>query len=144
MILKSNLIVNDKKLRVNDHSFVIGVDGGGTKTLAALADVKWQKSSKLPRPGVPTRAMSVSGLRAANIAGAIFKIIKGKKKLKNNFHDGWFAGNGRGVQGPRARDYPRVKKTQRNCRDIQRPSHDRFRPAGGFQVGQAAARTGFR
>ena len=79
MILKSNLIVNDKKLRVNDHSFVIGVDGGGTKTLAALADVNG-KIIKTAKAGCSNPRNVGIRIAAANIAGAIFKIIKGALK----------------------------------------------------------------
>ena len=66
--------------KTNQIQFVIGVDGGGTKSLAALADTSGQ-IVKTARAGCSKPRNVGIQVAADNIAESIYKIIKGKKNI---------------------------------------------------------------
>ncbi len=74
-------MVKSKKLKVNSREFVIGVDGGGTKTAAALADANGKILSRAVSGGSSVRNFGIK-LAAENVAKAIYDLIKRKKNIK--------------------------------------------------------------
>jgi len=72
--------VQSSKLNVN--SFVIGVDGGGTKTAAALADMD---GKTIARAAAGRSNMRHTGIKLAaeNVAKAIYDLIKRRKTSKS-------------------------------------------------------------
>jgi len=72
-------MVKDKKLKIND--FVIGVDGGGTKTAAALADMNGKIIARAVSGGSSVRNFGIK-LAAENVAKAIYDLIKRRKNIK--------------------------------------------------------------
>ena len=72
-------MVKDKKLKIND--FVIGVDGGGTKTAAALADMDGKIIARAVSGGSSVRNFGIK-LAAENVAKAIYYLIKRRKNIK--------------------------------------------------------------
>jgi len=72
-------MVKDKKLKIND--FVIGVDGGGTKTAAALADLDGKIIARAVSGGSSVRNFGIK-LAAENVAKAIYDLIKRRKNIK--------------------------------------------------------------
>ena len=72
-------MVKDKKLKIND--FVIGVDGGGTKTAAALADMDGKIIARAVSGGSSVRNFGIE-LAAENVAKAIYDLIKRRKNIK--------------------------------------------------------------
>jgi len=71
--------VQSSKLNVN--SFVIGVDGGGTKTAAALADMDGKTIARAAAGGSNMRHTGIK-LAAENVAKAIYDLIKRRKNIK--------------------------------------------------------------
>ncbi len=74
-------MVKSKKLKVNSREFVIGVDGGGTKTAAALADMNGKIIARVVSGGSNVRNAGIK-LAAENVAKAIYDLIKRRKSAK--------------------------------------------------------------
>lgn len=68
------------KLNVNDKNFIVGVDGGGTKSLAALADALGRITKTASAGCSNPRNVGVR-VAADNIADSIHKIIKSEKNI---------------------------------------------------------------
>ncbi len=74
-------MTEEKKLKGGKKRYVIGVDGGGTKTEAALADLRG-KIFKIAKSG-PASPRNIGIQKTAqNVAEAIYKVLEGIKNKK--------------------------------------------------------------
>ncbi len=71
--------VQSSKFKVG--SFVIGVDGGGTKTAAALADMEGKIIARVVAGGSSVRNFGIK-LAAKNVAQAVYGVLKGKRNIR--------------------------------------------------------------
>jgi len=74
-------MVKAQRLKINDGIFVVGVDGGGTKTAAALADARGEIIARAVSGGSSVRNAGIK-LAAENVAKAIYDLIKRRKNIK--------------------------------------------------------------
>lgn len=74
-------MVKVQSSKFNVGNFVIGVDGGGTKTAAALADLDGKIVARAVSGGSSVRNFGIK-LAAGNVAKAIYDLIKRRKNAK--------------------------------------------------------------
>ncbi|MFZ3100459.1 MAG: BadF/BadG/BcrA/BcrD ATPase family protein [Minisyncoccales bacterium] len=74
-------MVKVQSSRLNVGNFVIGVDGGGTKTAAALADLDGKIVARAVSGGSSVRDFGIE-LAAENVVKAIYDLIKRRKNIK--------------------------------------------------------------
>lgn len=74
-------MVKVQSSKFNVGNFVIGVDGGGTKTAAALADLDGKIVARAVSGGSSVRNFGIK-LAAENVAKAIYDLIKRRKNAK--------------------------------------------------------------
>jgi len=74
-------MVKVQSSKFNVGNFVIGVDGGGTKTAAALADMNGKIIARAVSGGSSVRDFGIE-LAAENVAKAIYDLIKRRKNIK--------------------------------------------------------------
>lgn len=74
-------MVKAQSPKVKVNQFVIGVDGGGTKTAAALADTRGKIVARAVSGGSSVRNAGIE-LAAENVAKAIYDLIKRRKNIR--------------------------------------------------------------
>jgi N-acetylglucosamine kinase len=78
---KFKIMVKGKKLKVKNNYYIIGVDGGGTKTACALADMEGKIITRALVGSVKPRNIGITAT-AKNLADGIYGVLKSKTNIK--------------------------------------------------------------